>query len=762
MSLSPNVIALALFAIGLIAAARLLWKRPQRWPWRLLLQSLALLLVYMVLNPPPQPLPQAGTLTVLGENWRSALEHAETRRADLDPPGLNARLGPGIRALTQGGRSEGASEVVHGGQAADQDPPYRNASVGREPPYGEASVGQRRRQVAASADQDPPYVDAQLRQDPYFSAASAGQDPPYPAASAQAVLGPRAAVIALPEAEEPLPAGVQRAPDLAAALRLRPEFTSIRLIGTGLPLRDLDAARGRMVELVATPLPRGFVSIEHASVATLGGPIEVIAAWSGLAPTRVQLLDAAGEVLAEQSIDALGSQRQALADGQTASGPNAPARPDAAGRTNEDSASRPAESTPAKSGTVGAAAVEQEEAAAGSSSTVGKDHSMHPALTRLRTPARAPGTLALRLRALDAEDQVLGEHALHIEVLPPRALKTLLLAAAPGPETRALRRWAVDAGLDFDSRIQFAPGLVQGGRSLPPSAEELESLDLLIIEERAWTALGPAGRGAVLAAVDEGLGLLLRLSALPNPAVLAELHEAGFTIQRQNGETTAQAALASAPTRLRRLPISVESPQSVRALEDHEGAPLGRWRARGLGRFGLLWLTDSYRLQAAGHGDAYAALWSDFSAALARAPEAAPPTLSLRLPQGQTQAWAGERIEVCGLNEAAQLLSPTGEGQWLASPDSRGCSAALASAPGDYSVGVEGAEGLRFTVLDPMRQPALRAFDLHARTLALLSTPPAEEAAVVSAPGSFLPWLLALLGTLGLLWWLERPRALHQ
>lgn len=761
MSLSPNVIALALFAIGLIATARLLWKRPQRWPWRLLLQSLALLLVYMVLNPPPQPLPQAGTLTVLGENWRSALEHAETRRADLDPPGLNARLGPGIRALTQAGRSEGVSEVVHSGQAADQDPPYRNVSVGREPPYGEASVGQRRGQVAASADQDPPYVDAQLRQDPHFSATSAGQDPPYPAASAQAVLGPRAAVIALPEAAEPLPAGVQRAPDLAAALRLRPEFTSVRLIGGGLPVRDLDAARGRIVELVATPLPRGFVSIEHAAVATLGAPIEVTAAWSGPSPTRVQLLDAVGEVLADQSIDALRSQHEALANGHNVAGPDASARPDPPQGAIEDSASRPAESTPAANGTVGAAAVDQGDAAAPSSLTAGKEHSTHPAFTLLRTPARAPGTLALRLRALDADDQVLDEHTLHIEVQPPRALKTLLLAAAPGPETRALRRWAVDAGLDFDSRIQFAPGVVQGGRSLPPSVEELESLDLLIIEERAWSALGPAGRSAVFAAVDEGLGLLLRLSALPNPAVLAELREAGFTVQRQNGETSAQARLTSAPTRLRRLPIGVESAQSVLALEDHEGAPLGRWRARGLGRFGLLWLTDSYRLQAAGHGEAYAALWSDFSAALARAPEAAPAALSLRLPQGQTQAWAGERIEVCDLSEAALLLAPSGERQWLAAPNSRGCSAALASLPGNYSVGAEGAESLRFAVLDPARQPSLQAADLRSRTQALLSTPPTEDAAVVSAPGSFVPWLLALLGTLGLLWWLERPGRVH-
>ena len=141
MSLPPNFIAIALGAIALLAAARLLWKRPQRWPWRLLLQSGALVLVYLVLNPPPQPLPQAGTLTVLGAGWRDALTH----RVGPGPPELDARLGANH------------SEAADGDQR-DQD----QAAATTRPPAGSGDVGATgtadgRSGAKATVGQGPPY-----------------------------------------------------------------------------------------------------------------------------------------------------------------------------------------------------------------------------------------------------------------------------------------------------------------------------------------------------------------------------------------------------------------------------------------------------------------------------------------------------------------------------------------------------------------------------------------------------------------------------
>ncbi|MFN7782519.1 MAG: hypothetical protein ACK5PG_07255 [Lysobacterales bacterium] len=777
MSLPSNFIALALLAVGVIAAVRLLWKRPQRWPWRLLLQSFALLLLFFVLNPPPQPLPQAGTLTMLGAGWHDAYTH----RVGLDPPELHARLGA---------RNSDAS--AHDSRDLNAVPATSGVSGGSGD-IESAPAAEARRDVEATVGQDPP--DASNPAAGAMDAGLAGR-----ASTASAALGPPAAIVALPEAEEPLPQGVQRAPDLATALRMRPEFSALRLFGRGLWLRDLEAARGRVLQFIAAPLPRGFVEVEHAQQVNLGANIEVDLRWNGALPARVQLLDAAGEVLAEKVFDgeaALSSATQAAPafapTGRSAAAPSsalevqstgAPAprtagaavldaaengtaaRPgDAAGSDVAAAESSARDGAPASVQASEASAVDADSAQARGAALSQRDPGA-VSLARegrvyLRAAARATGALPLRLRALDGDERTLDAYDFRVEVTPPRAPKVLLLAAAPGPETRALRRWAVDAGLDFDSRIQFAPGLVQGGRALAPSAEELAALDLLILEERAWAALGAGGRAAVLAGVENGLGLLLRLTALPNPGLLAELREAGFAIERHAGETSAQARVADAPTRLRQLPIRVLSTQAVPAVLSSEGEPLALWRARGLGRMGLLWLTDSYRLQAAGHAEAYTGLWSRLTSDLARAPEAAAPGPMLRLPRGQTQAWAGERIELCSLRGALSLLAPDGARLTLAAPDAQGCVATFPGLPGPYRLADGESTALEIEMRDPAQETALHAADLLARTLAVVSTRAAGEDS--SGPqyvaGDFRPWLLALLAVLALLWWLERPRS---
>ena len=744
MSLPANFIALALLAVGVIAAVRLLWTRPQRWPWRLLLQSGALLLVYLVLNPPPQPLPQAGTLTVLGAGWQQA------HRVDPGPPELGTRLGS----------NSGEAAVPDSSDQDDVAATIRSPAGGRDIEATGTADG--RSSAEATVGQGPPYARSRLAEDPLDGSAERR------AIKASAELGPPAAIIALPDAEAPLPPGVQRAPDLATVLRMRPEFSALRMFGRGLSLRDLQAARGRSLQFFAAPLPRGFVEIAHARQVNLGARIDAGLRWSGVMPARVQLLDAAGEVLAEQMFDtepAPGSVTAAA----PASALAAPSAAAGAARNAGDasaidvaapeSGTRDAAPTSADS-TAHAAAAQARETATPQREL---DASMQEraGIAQLRAPARALGTLPLRLRALDADEQTLDTHDFRIEVTAPRSPKVLLLAAAPGPETRALRRWAVDTGLDFDSRIQFAPGLVQGGRALAPGAEELGALDLLIIEERAWGALGAGGRATVLAEVENGLGLLLRLTALPNPGLLAELREAGFAIERIAGETSAQARLPEAPTRLRQLPIRVASAQAVSAVHTDQGEPLALWRARGLGRLGLLWLTDSYRLQAAGHAEAYAGLWSRLTSDLARAPDAAAPGPVLRLPRGQTQAWARERIELCGLRGAPSLFAPDGARLTLAAPDAQGCVATLPSLPGRYRLVDAESTALDFEVRDRAQEAALYAADLLARTRAVASTRAAgaDSRGSLYAAGAFWPWLLALLAVLALLWWLERPRS---
>src|SRR5690606_31168418 len=108
---------------------------------------------------------------------------------------------------------------------------------------------------------------------------------------------------------------------------------------------------------------------------------------------------------------------------------------------------------------------------------------------------------------------------------PPRVL---LLAGAPSPETRALRRWLVDAGAQVQARIALGGGLQLGAAPLDEAA--LAEVDLLIADARAWSGLGEGGRVRALTAVRQGMGLLLRADTALPAASLRGVGSAGFMI----------------------------------------------------------------------------------------------------------------------------------------------------------------------------------------------------------------------------------------
>lgn len=69
-----------------------------------------------------------------------------------------------------------------------------------------------------------------------------------------------AMTVALPGSDAP--AGVERVPDLATALRRHPAAGVIEVIGAGLAASDRDALRGRSLRFDAAALPRGIVAID--------------------------------------------------------------------------------------------------------------------------------------------------------------------------------------------------------------------------------------------------------------------------------------------------------------------------------------------------------------------------------------------------------------------------------------------------------------------------------------------------------------------
>jgi hypothetical protein len=350
------------------------------------------------------------------------------------------------------------------------------------------------------------------------------------------------------------------------------------------------------------------------------------------------------------------------------------------------------------------------------------------------------------------------------------APKVLLLAGAPGPEIKALRRWAADSGIALQTAVTLGGGLELGDPRPPLNAATLDRLDLVVVDERSWAGLSPGDRAALAAAVREGLGLLLRVTG-PLPAgVRDEWRTLGLPLE--GGEAAIAARLApSGPSPaaspdeiplpdLTRRRVDIPAEGSTPLLRDATRAVLARWRAEGLGRLGVWSVTDSAGLVTAGFGQRYGDLWGTMVAALARP---APAAIAVSFDSDPRE---GRRLVLCGLKGEAQVREPSGAWTRLVDP-----ATGVASCAGYWPAG-PGWRILRLTVpgestpqeqgfyVRPAAQaPGLIDQDDRTATRALAAAPAAPGAAggpVSKAPGSPWPWFLAWLLAATALWRFER------
>lgn len=495
-----------------------------------------------------------------------------------------------------------------------------------------------------------------------------------------AALGRGDDVVALPGADAPR--GIERAPDLAGALRRHAAASRLRIVGGGLPARDRDAARGRVVAFDAAPLPRGIVALDAPREALAGHALRIGGRVEGAPAARVELLDPAGAVLASTLADAQGA-------------------------------------------------------------------------FALAAQARAAGTLSLRLRASEASGRRVDEIEVPVAVRDGDALALLVLAGAPDAELKYLRRWAIDAGVRLDSRIVLSDGvaLVEGGATF--DAATLAATDVVLVDERAWAALGAAPKAALLHAVDGGLGLLLRATGPLPPEVASDWSALGFDV-RASAQTPAAVTLdrvlgiADARLAFARRPIDVQASDAAPLLRADDGSLLAAWRLRGHGRVGLWWLDDAFRLALAGERAHYGSLWSDTFVMIARARVGASP----RLPE---DAHVDERTVFCGVGPGATVESPSGRRTPLQVVDEAGerC-AAWWPAEAGWHVLVD--EGRRRAVHVRARDEALALAAAGAREATRALVGPREDA-VQDARAVALPrwpFFLAWLALAAVLWLLER------
>ncbi|KIQ96718.1 hypothetical protein [Lysobacter sp. A03] len=384
----------------------------------------------------------------------------------------------------------------------------------------------------------------------------------------------------------------------------------------------------------------------------------------------------------------------------------------------------------------------------------------------LHATARSAGLTLYRLVLLDTKGNAIDEAPLPLDVTLPRALKVLILAGGPSPELKYLRRWALDAGAELDTRINLGAGTQVGTAPSRFDAATLDQLDLLVLDHRSWGALNRDQRELLTAALDHGLGLLLRMTGPGDAADRQRLAGLGFDVARTNPDPEIRLggglvgpgdAADALPTLTRG--VRVTGAGGIPLLADGAGEPLGFWVAHGRGRVGVSPLVDSYRLVMAGRQDIHGEIWSSAFTTLARASgeTTSPITLDLAEPY--------QRSVICGVGDGGQVISPVGESVTLhVDPDSgaAACAGFWASAAGWHELR-DGEHTQLFLIPAVEQTPALAAHALRESTRILaagssLDTSGTSAPHPSSQPGRRWPWFVAWLALAGACWWVERSR----
>jgi hypothetical protein len=364
------------------------------------------------------------------------------------------------------------------------------------------------------------------------------------------------------------------------------------------------------------------------------------------------------------------------------------------------------------------------------------------------------------LRVLDADGRGVEEVPVPLVTRGAEPLRVLLLAGAPDPELKYLRRWASDAGIAVDSRVALTEGIALTEGAAAVDAATLHNADVAIVDERSWSALDGARKALLLSAVRDGLGLLLRVTGPIDPAVAADWATLGFATHEGDAATAVSLAHAlgagGASARFTRRPLVVDAPDAESLLRADDGETLALWRLRGQGRIALWWLADSWTLTTGGEPARFATLWSETLSKLARA-RAQAPTAAV------SDARVGERVTLCGIHAGDVVEDASGERVTpIVDDSSMPVCAGYWPQQAGWHAWLSGDARNPFWVRADDEARGLARADAARATRALMGASPGRETmATRDAPMPRWPFFRAWLIATGLLWWLER-RALSE
>ncbi|WP_309628247.1 hypothetical protein [Brevundimonas sp.] len=392
----------------------------------------------------------------------------------------------------------------------------------------------------------------------------------------------------------------------------------------------------------------------------------------------------------------------------------------------------------------------------------------------LMAAARAPGLALFDLRLRDPAGAVVERIVIPVETIATTPPRVLVLAGAPTAETKYLKRWAEDSGVELILDIDIGAGVRLGDPPVSLNAANLNALDLVVLDDRRWEALGGGQRGALTAAVNDGMGLLLRPTGPLSGATRRDWAGLGLSLSggdeavplRLDPPSDDAVADAEAPAELAeetealpelaRRDLTVEGSGAVALLRDADGVALASWRTRGRGRVGVWTVTDSYALVLTGRPDRYGEMWSTLFSEVGRAGDDSRADVD-------GVARVGARIALCRLAGQASVLGRDGRAHALRvdpAAGDRACAAYWPEQPGWQVIRDGEDRQTAFYVQPADAAPSLVMAANRSATLALAGTAPtrAAPASTSHAPGSSWPWFAGLLVVLSGLWWFERNR----
>jgi hypothetical protein len=371
----------------------------------------------------------------------------------------------------------------------------------------------------------------------------------------------------------------------------------------------------------------------------------------------------------------------------------------------------------------------------------------------LDVPAKTEGVALFHLRVLAADDSLIEEMPVPVVVRAGDSLHALVLAGAPDAELKYLRRWAIDAGIRISSRIALSRGISMRESDAALDVAALKETDLLIVDERAWAALAKPAKAAIGEAVDQGLGLLLRVTGPIPASVASEWAAFGFRFESVDGAQSvilpSSSGGATADVVVSRRPLNPVAADATALISAADGSVLASWRAQGRGRVAASVLLDTYRIALGGNSTRFGTLWSTTFATLARARGVSPPSLP-------TFARVDERSVLCGIGKDAVIEDADGmHSALLIDPAAPTCAAYWPNSSG-WHVVMDNNGRWPFFVLSLTQGQALARAETARATAQLVRTASPDGDAATFAQLPRWPFFLAWLALTTMIWWLER------